>query len=740
MSISTLIPVGTLPADPSDVWALAYLFSSDWSDGVTTRSSFITSISRAKSVAEQRWGLTEVPRVVCSCKLQAFTRAEVNQLQSFLKRAAQSASLFPLFSDQSELTASATIGATVISCVTTNRRLFAGNRLVILSQDGTFEVATIISKSTIAVTLSAALSNPFQIGDLVFPLFESQIYFNPSGNVITDNVAVISLEAVEITGGTQMGGFTPVGTNPTGMNTYLGYPVFVPDTDYGDQINFAQLRYGQMTNSGIGAIPTAYGERAVDQYTLPVTATKRSMAGDLIGFFHSRGGQLFPFFILSPLTEFTPASEVSESFDSIDILAIGQSFDWMFRNYVGFGLTDGSAEVRALNSVVRSTREDGTVVDTLNFDAVDGLSLSVIDKLTVARFARFSSDEMVETWTTTEVMKSSFEVVELLREGPISIENLVPLSSSNLEITVTLCAATQAAPTYYQAVDCDGNLVDVWLLNTGQTLPYEFRTIDDAPGNDADDITPDGVGVPPDTDLTDSGNVVVHNGDIIEDLTVHGSIKAILGVGESATIRNLIIDGGYDGITMSGGVTAGALYGINAHGNLGTLTILNVEIRNVKAIGVYGGNLTITDSYIWHMGADAFQPDSNTTIQGCYITKLGYNNAGAHADGVQIRGKDNVNILGNKIVIAGNTEIGATFKDNSGVFVQGNGAGVFSTNITINDNRIICDNTGIHGYTDSGDGSSISIDDNVIDALAPLNLETGVVTSGNTLGDGTPIP
>lgn len=296
--------------------------------------------------------------------------------------------------------------------------------------------------------------------------------------------------------------------------------------------------------------------------------------------------------------------------------------------------------------------------------------------------------------------------------------------------------------TYYQAMDCFGNLQNIWIQNTGQSLPLIFTIGGGGPGGGGGGVQPIDTGTDG-TATTPSGDIDLVDGDVIENIIITGKISGnSLTAGQVAHISNCIIDGGYDGITEDGeGNLIGEQFCIQLNNNGGTVYIDHCEIRNCKAAGVFGDNFELTNSYIHHMASDGVKPGTNCLIQSNYFTKLGWNNPTAHADAIQITGGSNIQILNNTISIASNIEIGQTFKNNSGIFIQGaqSTGGPAASDITVDSNAIQTDHTGVQAYTDTGDGHTLTITNNVIDGHPGLHLEAGVVSSGNTDTAGTPI-
>lgn len=205
------------------------------------------------------------------------------------------------------------------------------------------------------------------------------------------------------------------------------------------------------------------------------------------------------------------------------------------------------------------------------------------------------------------------------------------------------------------------------------------------------------------------------------------SIKAVLKAGEKAVVKDSLITAGY--VSQS---KLGDRYGVDCNGNLGSVTVDNCEITRSSGAGIYGDNFLCRRSWIHANAADASKPQHNATLEECYIEDVGMDNPASHADGGQTESGSDVTYRRCNIHLVAGTRNGHTFKASQGIIFAAR-PGETSKRLMVDGCRIYCTNTGILAYTDSGDGSSITIQNCDITAAIPLNTETGAKLINNKL-------
>lgn len=416
----TLVAISDAPAHPDEIQALAHLFALDWSQGMQVQCAFSTSVQHGLSAGEQRWGLRGRPRRQVTLPLNAWSVREQFNLRSLMQRAGRGRHLLPLFPDASRLTATAASGATTIACDTSFRRLFETHLAVLYTGQGPstdhFEVVRLSTISEGSLTVDSPTTKDFIKGSWIVPLIAVTALTAATGLILSDYYSSTSLQGGEAAGDTQLDLSSPLGEVPEGFDSYNDLPIFPLKVDYdGSNLQWGVERDSQETASGFDTVIEMYGDRSRFTFALPIMNASRAEAWDAIRLFESRGGRLYPFWVINPQTDIQVNSY---PFDfEVRVPAAAHESDWDFYTHLGFEMADGSQEVRAF-TVTRDGDEDRLILD----EPITGLSASTVRRVATAYLCRFSNDAMTEQWNTDALMTTTLEVTEVLSEKDVEID------------------------------------------------------------------------------------------------------------------------------------------------------------------------------------------------------------------------------------------------------------------------------------------------------------------------------
>lgn len=437
MAVTSLLATGTAPTSDRQVWASPVALRANWKNPITVRTGFETRIEQALTLSEQRRILRGTPRRSLSCTLTGTGRVETLAARQLLTRYTMAGFLMPLYSDQMELQATAAASATVLSVDPTYRRVFVGNRVIVLhTEHGVvtdFEVHVVdaVTAGTSITLASPGLAAEAPRGSLVIPLFESRIIDSFSnGFVLTDDKADFqNFTAQEQVGPTQIDGIVAIGTNPSGFDTFESstagtLPVFAGPMDYSN-IKYAVNRIGSISTVGIGDLPVFYGERGVQQINALIQCLSREEAWDTIRFFESRGGRAYPFWLRSPWEDYRVTGSNG---NNLLVEDTGDLLDWNYRPYLVMELSDGSFDYREIESVSQNGSNHEIAF-------VGGAALGSIVDARQLLLVRMYRDEIAERWVNTEVCQMTLETIELLQEKAVTMTETLAASNGDSIVT-----------------------------------------------------------------------------------------------------------------------------------------------------------------------------------------------------------------------------------------------------------------------------------------------------------------
>lgn len=402
---------------------LPNLFRADWTVQVQMETAFQTTISAASStVAEERRQLVDRPERTLTVAFTEMTRDDSLKLWMNIVRGATDRMVVPLYQDQMIVTSSST--ATVINVVPTNRRVYAGARVVIfdLGADGQpdqVEYATILTINPTTIGLSTSLSNTYAAGSYVFPVIDVEVDLDSSpGRMRTDQTYQVTANFAEKLGPSALD--VIVDGAPAGFSTYLGHPILDVDPNWKGQISPAVKGEGTSYGLGRGLVVVPQGDRPRVKYNLSFLELSRADAWSLLTFFESRAGRRRPFWFTSPHTLFTPTA-ITTTY--VDVEVAGNIEDLQSHlPYVAIVENDGTLQIRGVDTV--------TLVSgkwRLTFDAViTAPSIGDVDRVTAAYLARQNNDAFVEKWFTEEHCDFRVQALDLLQEKVVSIAAVTP--------------------------------------------------------------------------------------------------------------------------------------------------------------------------------------------------------------------------------------------------------------------------------------------------------------------------
>lgn len=413
---SSTVAVSSTPSS-DQVWALAYMLSANWRKEVVVRSAHSTSISSMVSTQEQRGGLTGRPARIVDVQISAMNRRQLSDLRNLLNRASSARWLFPLFSDETVLTAVTTALTTTISCDTTYRRFCVGARVVVFDEtSGNFATGVIQSLSSSSITLTAAIGVVLPKGASVMPLIESRLNLKGKMTVQSDTVAECQVQAMEVPGPWCLDSSSTPGVTPSGISEFQSIPIFPFAPNYDEPIVVATLRAGSYTNSGISDEADVFGTRASNTFEFTKSCSSRAEFWEVLKFFDSRCGCTFPFWCASPIDTY---EMTGVTVSGVSVVAEGLESDWSFRPHVAAISTSGEVEIRQIASVTRSGSED-----LLNLTTPFSFPEDEISRVCAAVKCRFSSDELAESWMNLKDCNIAIAVTELPVEQDITLAHV----------------------------------------------------------------------------------------------------------------------------------------------------------------------------------------------------------------------------------------------------------------------------------------------------------------------------
>lgn len=374
-------------------------------------SSFLTD-------SEERRSLTTKPRRKIIVTWKGMDRNVSSRILFQLLRSAEESIEIPLYADQAAVTGTA--GA-VVTCDTTNKRFYAGFKIVIVSPDlQTVERGTILSLTAADITLTAALVASFGVNSLIFPIMDVLPVLGHSMRYETDELLTLEAAFKEIPGTTALPSLVPTfGDNPTGFPVISTFPVLNLPHNWSLAFSAGIGRTGANFNQGKGPDVQIAGLKPIMNFRLDLSPLTRAESFSFLEFFDSRRGRCLPFWIIPPHSAFRATQDIGPN---VTIEALENLSDISdFVSWVAVEELDGTIHIEALASVASLSATEWRLDPSTPFPAIP---LAQVSRVSMGHLVRFSSDANSERWGSDGVGLFEVGVTELVNEATVEVANL----------------------------------------------------------------------------------------------------------------------------------------------------------------------------------------------------------------------------------------------------------------------------------------------------------------------------
>lgn len=264
---------------------------------------------------------------------------------------------------------------------------------------------------------------------LIVPLIEGDLSMQHLHNLLSGYHADGTIVIRETIGQNTLPGVVEPGSSPTGFDTYNSYPVLNGQLDW-DEVSLGFDRPGREHPVGTGVKYDVYGNRALVKFGIKFRNKDRSTAWSTKEFFDSRGGRLYPFWVIRPSWDYVHLGTAGTTTIIEGVVTEEDDFD--FWEFIAIEKTDGNwvyARVASASHIGANTAL--TTIENLGTIAAED-----VRRMTAMHMARFDVDAIPEEWLTDTFLDCTLPVYEV---------------DYDLETTDT----TFALPDLCQGGDCD---------------------------------------------------------------------------------------------------------------------------------------------------------------------------------------------------------------------------------------------------------------------------------------------
>lgn len=446
------------PVDPNR------LFLANWTTSPSTTVSWASVVEKADDQHEKRRSLVSRPYLSGKVLFSGIQNKNLDgpSILRLSKELSKSRVSLPLYHDFVKVQSTAGIGATVLSVsITTYLRFFVGQKVAVCRKEASsktqwnFEIKTIQALTASTITLTTGLSTETTVGSRIYPLVSCEVSSEQAATLVTDQAAEMEISWTQITDPLGLPALVVPGTLPPGFSTFNGYPIFDIPFDW-NEIQAGHSRDLSITASGLGTSVTTYGDFVPAVFRSRISLFGRDQISRMMGFFDSRAGMTFPFWLPIPVHEFRLTGIGSNSLTFDMPLAKTGDMDSLIGTHVCIWYRNGTKAVVRLASRASSTY---TTVQTLP-DTV----LANVRRVSACFLVRFSSDSMSYTFVSDDKAQTEISCVQLRTcqdaECVPTVPDISAASGGDLDAAWTPC-------------ECDPCVFDVTMS------PYPCSSCDD---------------------------------------------------------------------------------------------------------------------------------------------------------------------------------------------------------------------------------------------------------------------
>lgn len=387
-----------------------FLLPPNWGTPFKYSRSWRTSIQASLTAHEKRSALFTWPRRNLQFSILNLTAAETNYMIRKFYKNLNNVWGIPYWIHEVALTAQATSGQAVLNVTdTTNLNFEVGAKCVVLIDQNNYEVGTISSIATNAITLDTGLSGTWELGLYVYPILKARLQIQQTASQHVVGVSEFQINAEEVPD-------TDVEHVPLTTSSFPVYesksvfnllPNWISSLELEFNHNFDELKWFGLS----------FASSLIEETTLKLSmeflAITNAEADEILSFFDDHKGRWGIFWLPSQNNDIVITSGFLSTATTFDIQYIDWENYWdemdTAGHYVRFLFPDGTATYREITAMPTST--------SMTIDSAIGVDvpITLLPRLTVSFLyqARFDMDgiEAEKETMTTSNFKLKFATI-----------------------------------------------------------------------------------------------------------------------------------------------------------------------------------------------------------------------------------------------------------------------------------------------------------------------------------------
>lgn len=397
----------------------------NWAAPYTVETTYLTDVSRSiVTGSEERLALLTRPRRRVASRCTAFDApTSLDALLFGRERSKEPITAVPLYCDEAE--SAFEVSGTAIFADTTLKRFYSGQPIYLVQkkQEKIVKIDLLFATAVTDtfITLIGPPPTTYPAGSLIWPVIRATLDPTIEGSYVTDDKVDYDFEAIQVDDSTSLP--PTVDGFPTGYPAFLSEPVWIANHNWVSNLPVSWERLSR--SSSQGKTDTIWAESEIPRlrFNIRIDALGRAEAWDIIRLFDSRKGRAFPFWFVPPISIVKVKQVIGTSLHC----QLSPGYQDLLPEITHLACFKANDPVPVYRQILVS--QENVTLNSLQLILDTAVPAGYEFDVRPLVHVCFASDNLLETWATTEICAFEISVIQLLDDKDLPlIPGFIPLT------------------------------------------------------------------------------------------------------------------------------------------------------------------------------------------------------------------------------------------------------------------------------------------------------------------------